>query len=171
MKNLAVDKDCDGPIELELTRCGIEIVWNQPRDGEVPSSLRGALGKFSFRRAWYYWMVSGKVPLAMANELYGDPVGRTDIRVNGHCGCPAPGEPGGHIVWRDRETGKILMTRESWSEVKSLIESNPRIAISTDGYLPSDDPTEGEGFIESYHIDTEVGLRIFADTLKKYKLV
>ncbi len=94
MKNLAGDKDCDGPIELELIRCGIEVVRDQPRDGEVPSSLRGALGKFSFRRAWYYWMVNGKVPLAMANELYEDPVGRTDIRVNGHCGCPAPGEPG-----------------------------------------------------------------------------
>lgn len=171
MKNLAGNKDCDVEVELELTRCGIEIIWNQPRNGEVPSSLRGALGKFTFKRAWYYWMVDGLVPLAVANELYKDPVGSTDIRVNGHCGCPAPGEPGGQISWRHHETGKILMTRASWDDVQILIRANPEIAMSTDKYLPCDDPTaEGEGFIEFYHIDTEVGLRIFADTLKKHNL-
>jgi len=172
MKNLAGNKDCDVNIERELTRCGIEIVRDQPREGEVPSSLRGKLGSFTFFRAWYYWVVSGSVPLAVAKELYADPVGREDVRVNGHCGCPAPGvEGGGYAVWRDPVTKKRLVTQEAWSELQQQVEEHPTLGEYADEFQPSDDPTTGEGFIEGYHIDSEVGLRLFADTLKKHNLV
>ena len=45
-----------------------------------------------FTRAWYYWCVSGYVPLHVAEEMYENPNGRKDIRANGHCGCPPPSE-------------------------------------------------------------------------------
>jgi hypothetical protein len=47
---------------------------------------------FIFCRAWYYWIVTGFVPLHVAEELYADPIGKKDVRVSGHCGCPAPKE-------------------------------------------------------------------------------
>jgi hypothetical protein len=172
VENLAGNEKCDVYIEKELTRCGIEVVRNQTREGEVPSSLRGKLGQFTFRRTWRYWVVNGPVPIAIANELYADAVGRTDIRVNEHRGCPAPGSPGGNIEWLDRETKKILITRADWGELQDIATRHPGMAEGINAkYQACDDPTSGNAFIMSYHIDTEVGLRLFADTLKKHNLV
>lgn len=50
------------------------------------------VASFRFKRAWYYWMVGGYVPLNVALELYENPVGKKDIRVDGHAGCPSPNE-------------------------------------------------------------------------------
>ena len=119
MQNLAGNPNCDKYIECELNRCGIEIIKNEANlRNEVPATIEGKLGKFRFVRAWYYWMVDGPVPLDIAGKLYSDPVGKTDIRVMGHCGCPSPDE---------------------WAH---------------------------DGFIHSYHIDSELGLRIFADAIR-----
>jgi len=172
MKNLAGNPECDIEIERELTRCGVQVVRKQPREGEVPSSLRGKLGNFEFFRAWRYWIVTGKVPLQIARELYDDPVGKTDIRVNGNCTCPPP--EGGRILWLDKKGRKLLPMSEWDSIVNRLgeddpiardIRNNPKIRFV------NNPAAKGKGFIDTYHIDTETGLRIFADTLKKHKLV
>lgn len=123
MRNLAGDMECDRWIAEELRRSRIPV---EPYDGipsEVPSRLIGRLGKIEFRRAWVYWVATGPVPIALARELYEDPVGRTDIRVRGHCGCPPPAAP--------------------WTMV-----------------------IDGAEYVGSYHIDSEVGLRLFADAIR-----
>ena len=93
MKNLAGDVDCDIDIINELNEAGIPIIARAPgvlRD-EVPYHAFGRLGEVVFTRAWYYWVVySVGMPLISAKELYEDPVGRKDVRVAGHCGCPPP---------------------------------------------------------------------------------
>ncbi len=127
MQNLAGDENCDEFIARELSRSRINAVQGKRSCREVPASITGKLGPFTFTRAWYYWMVSGPTPLAVAKELYADPVGRADVRVEGHCGCPAPEKP-----WTIRK--------------------------------------DGEEFVMSYHIDTEVGLRLFTDTIRKHGL-
>lgn len=170
MKNLAGRSDCNESIEHELTKCRIEIIRNQPQEGEVPSSLRGKLGNFVFFRAWRYWIARGNVPLEVAKELYDDPVGKEDVRVQGHCGCPAPVEP--WIIWLDKDGYRLLpisyrakLVREHGEGstlVKLLDESDFRLVDSLE--------SEGKPFIPVYHIDTEVGLRLFADTLKKHGL-
>jgi len=66
MKNLAGNRDCDKYIRDELERAGIEIVYVELADSEVPYRLIGKLGDITFRRAWYYWMVDCKVPLKIA---------------------------------------------------------------------------------------------------------
>jgi hypothetical protein len=131
MMNLAGLPNPDPVIERELTRCRIEVVRGETSKGEVATSLTGRLGPFTFRRAWYYWIVSGRVPLAVADELYADPVGVTDVRVGGDCGCPDP---------RDYTMRFV------------------------------DDVTQGHGSIETYHIDSEVGLRLFADAIRRHGL-
>lgn len=169
MKNLAGNKDCDKEIERELTRCSIEVVPDQPRVGEVPSSLLGKLGLFTFFRAWYYWVVRGDMPLKIAQELYNDPVGKTDIRVCGDCSCPAP--EGVFITWRDKDGKVLLSTIQREALLITCGENNPIVKKVLEEYRFVDDPAaEGSGFVVSYHIDTELGLRIFADTLKRHGL-
>lgn len=57
---------------------------------EVPFHIIGKLGGFEFERDWYYWRVRGKVPKKIAKKMYKDQIGKEDIRVGGHCGCPPP---------------------------------------------------------------------------------
>ena len=170
MQNLAGKKDCDTFIERELVRCGIEVVLNQPRDGEVASSLRGQLGAFQFKRAWRYWMVEGDVPLSVARELYNDPVGKEDIRVSGHCGCPAP-DDGHWAIWK-AEDGRVVVATDHEAKLRELVGNGTLPEAVLSEYVFSDDPKSmgAKAYITSYHIDSEVGLRIFADTLKKHQL-
>ena len=121
MINLAGVYSCDEFIRGELAQAKIDIITVpiDTRQYEVPFTLKGELGPFKFYRAWYYWVVNGPMPLAMANRIYDDPNGRLDVRVAGHCGCPPPNE------WED------------------------------------------QGFVNSYHIDSQEGLNLFADCVRE----
>jgi hypothetical protein len=163
MQNLAGDPNCDKQIERELTRCGIEIVKGQRSTHEVAASITGKLGNFKFYRAWSYMIVEGKVPLEVARELYNDAAGKTDIRVKGDCGCPPPEE---WAVWYD-EDGNKLVSKDDEAAFDKYLDTMPNIK---NGIRFVDDPTEGKGYVESYHIDSELGLRIFADAIKKHGL-
>lgn len=92
MINLAGCKESDEHIARELRRARIDAV-SVPVYGEPKATLAGKLGPFTFTRAWRYWVVEGPMPLAVARELYADPIGVDDVRVAGHCGCPPPEPP------------------------------------------------------------------------------
>ena len=98
MINLAGNKECDKIIKQELKQAGMVIFpHEEPLPYEVPSSLTGILIKdnrvvFKCIRAWYYWVIKGDVPLEVAEILYSTPLGKKDVRVAGHCGCPPPKE-------------------------------------------------------------------------------
>jgi len=94
MQNLAGNRECDDIIKTELDAAEIPVVVNEQgrNGGEVSYLLIGRLGPFEFRRAWYYWMVEGPVPLKVAQEMYAHKNGCRDVRVSGHCGCPPPEE-------------------------------------------------------------------------------
>lgn len=113
MRNLAGNQRCDEWIAEELRRSMIPSqVYIGPL-GEVPSLLLGHLGPITFRRAWTYWVAHGPVPIDLARALYADPVGATDIRVDGHCGCPPPEPP-----WTSRsDDGEIVTAYHIDSEV------------------------------------------------------
>jgi hypothetical protein len=129
MQNLAGNKECDEVIAQELERARIDAVRGERRRNEVAASITGKLGPFTFVRAWYYWMVRGPVPLAIAKEIQADPVG-ADIRVAGMSGGDAP---------------------ERWLST-----------VTVKG--------RREQCVTSYDIDTEVGLRLFADVIRKHGL-
>lgn len=80
----------DYVIEMELRAAGIEPVKRDKPLGEVQSKVTGKLGGFTFERAWYYYRVSGLVPIAMAREMYADPIGQRDVRAAGDCACRPP---------------------------------------------------------------------------------
>lgn len=169
MKNLAGDNNCDRDIERELTRCGIEIVRGERSPHEVGASITGRLGAFTFTRAWYYWMVVGPMPLVAARKLYTDPVGKTDIRVTGHCGCPSPDDP----PWATHYAadGRQLVHDRGGEEPAAfdkMIASGFLKQEEKDKYLFVPDPAAVayKSFIESYHVDSELGLYVLANTIR-----
>lgn len=173
MINLAEDPDCDRYIRRELERCRITIVEEPRSSREVPASLTGRLGKFTFVRGWRYWVVAGPTPLNVALELYADPVGKTDIRVSGHCACPPPEWP--WITCLDADGWEL----HSDPDGKQAIDY---AYFHSKGFVPSleekrirfvhDAPSLATSiFVTSYHIDTEVGLRVFVDALRSHGLV
>ena len=94
MKNLAGNVDCNADIERELLEAGIKVVEEIPKQTrEVPWRVVGTLRGWRFVRAWYYWMVETKynsLPMDIAKDLH-QKWGQ-EVRVDGHCGCPAPNE-------------------------------------------------------------------------------
>lgn len=164
MKNLAGDQQCDAEIREELTAAGIEVVPIQKGNTEVPYSVVGQLGNFTFKRAWYYWMVGGDVPLEIAKEMYTTEVGKKDVRVAGHCGCPPPEE----WAFPKRE---VLVELGIFQEP---CEEHPHGNSPTYGELAkmcNSGKITAPRFVQSYHIDSPEGLKLFADTMKKHKLV
>lgn len=93
MQNLAGHKEASDRAKAELETAGIDVfTLPEPQDHEVRSRFGGRLGPFLFTRKWYYWSVRGPMPKAQARRMYEDAIGRTDVRVDGHCGCPSPDE-------------------------------------------------------------------------------
>ena len=163
MKNLAGVKDCDVYIREELTKARINVVPCELTHSEVPYRLIGKLGEFEFWRAWYYWVVTGPMPLELAKELYEDPVGKVDIRVDGHCGCPPPEDP--WLKYIDADGFKLVRESER-KEFEEAFEGRLPEILSTQKIRFSDDRArDGKAFVECYHIDTMAGLRLFADTI------
>lgn len=160
MINLAGNRDCDKHIEKELKAAGINIVHGEMQKGEVSATITGKLGRFIFIRYWYYWVVEGNMPLEVARELYANPIGKKDVRVAGHAGCPAPEDP--WIEWTDDEGRRIFpMSRKP----KHYSEKEAGYQVYVE------DPSKvGQGFITTYHIDSPEGLKLFADAIRKHKL-
>ena len=168
MRNLAGDANRNEEIERELARAGINIVRGEKVHPDITIPISGELGSFKFQREWAYWVVTGLVPIAVARELYKDPVGVKNIRVVGHAGCP---EPDRYAVWFMPD-GRLVVPLEKEEVYKAYANKGSLVGGISD-YVFSDDPESigAEGAVTHYHIDTELGLRIFADTLKKHFLV
>lgn len=119
-----------------------------------------------------YWRVKGPVPLWVAQFLYADPAGRGLIRVDGDCTCPAP--EGNHIEWR-MPGGSLVLPLHEYESAK-LYASRPTgliadIAKTTlETCLFHDDPASvgASGFVMQYHIDGDLGLRVFVDIVRKH---
>lgn len=84
--------DVDATIERELTEAGIRFhkmpTWKAK--GEVPTTiLCGSSHRWGFHRAWYYYVAKGDgIPPDKAEAFH--QTWGTQVRVEGHCGCPSP---------------------------------------------------------------------------------
>jgi len=166
MINLAGVATCDETIKKELSEAIIAVVSVGDVQSEVPYTVIGELltphGKFTFKRTWYYWMVIGNVPLAIANKIYENKVGKKDVRVAGHCGCPPPKD------WVDyiNEDGKKLANKSELDKfspdsniLKWCLESKTTKWVA--------DKTVGTPIITHYHIDSQEGLNLFVEHITK----
>ncbi len=168
MKNLAGDENCDTDIVEELKNCGIEIVRLENKtNSEVPFTITGKLGSLTFERAWYYWVVTGKVPLSVAEELYANPIGKKVIRVQGHCGCPAP--TGSYVEWFTDDDKPIASLADKADFEKWATQGHTYMIEKMKQYVFTDDPQSiSKPYVTTYHIDSAEGLKLFADTMKRY---
>jgi hypothetical protein len=174
VKNLAGDPRATEAIAHELRRVGVEaFVDPEYRHPEVKTTTRGrlktSLGEFVFSRYWYYWVVHGPTPLAVALALDEHPVGRSDIRVAGHCGCPPPATP--WVTWRlpsGQEVADMANFEEAtrFAKGEGVMKGHGQAVL--DKFAFSDDPAGlgAAGFVDSYHIDSELGLYLFVQAVK-----
>ena len=139
------------------------------------AGVGGRLGHLALRRGWRYWIVEGLVPLAVAEAIYADPAARTDVRTAGHAAGPPPRE---WAVWLDPDGRRVLPRSEEAELLRSAAGDNKPFAdIATAVIAESvfaDDPAahpEVMGYVDGYHIDSELGLRVFADALYAAGLV
>lgn len=91
MKNAAGDQDCNKYLRQELIQAGIKVVPYDNPGREVPATIKGQLGSWTFERAWYYWVARGNhIPFEVADKLHN--LHGKDVRVAGHAGAPSPRE-------------------------------------------------------------------------------
>ena len=173
MENLAGNEKCDAHIRHELMRARIPAV-DVPREDKNPDvkySVEGRMGEFRFTRAWYYWVVSGPTPLEIAKRLHEDPIGKEDVRVTGHCGCPPPEYP---WVKHYDEDGKQLFRDPDGEEQRKYKRFIEKGILDQEGFDKArwvkDEEEEAAvavtSVVELYHIDTDAGLRLFVDAVR-----
>lgn len=169
MINLAGNKDADEYIEEELYLAriptGVEVT-----DDEVPYTIIGRLSGWVFKRAWYYYVAScpdglglpydtavglheRKYPISsMRYKTLGEA-----IRATGHCECPHPkGLKYATLAGIERE---FVEARKRFPH----IDFNSEETFNRSSTIVSD----GVRYIRLYHIDTQVGLYEFANTIMK----
>jgi len=163
VRNLAGSPNADYYVKRELHIADIQA-WEAPEvaTGEVATKFYGILPGFRFVRVWSYWIATGRVPIKTAWALYADPAGK-DIRVDGHCMCPAPRAP-----WTQWYTpdNKQVFPKDQEAEYLHYME---KLDMKPDpNWVFSDDPLSlgAQEFVTCYHIDSEVGLRVFADAVR-----
>jgi hypothetical protein len=165
----------DETITEELFIAGVELVRaDKPCGNEVNTHVTGRLGPYTFRRAWYYWVVKGRVPIAVAFEMYEHPLGRTKVRVGGHCGCPSPLEYGATFLDADGRTRLALSEKV---ECERLVASGSEIMGPIGQKILAEsvfveDPNVGyaSAYVDVYHIDSQAGLKVFCDAIRKHGL-
>lgn len=173
MMNLAGITDADRQIGYELGHSGIPVVEASPtevRRSRVPFTLAGRLGSFYFLRYRDYWSVTGNLPLGIAEKLYDDPIGRTDVRVAGNRSCLSPAE----CAVRLMDDGSYVLgsrwgnTAEGFSSFgEYVLRSEP--GVMGPNPILHDDPAAKAAklYITSYDIDSQEGLDLFARTVRE----
>ena len=165
MKERKPQREADADRRV-LERCGIDVVVIA--DPERWNRYRGELHGFSFERQYHrsYWIVRGRLPIDTARALYEHPVGRTDIRVAAHCGCPPPEYPwvtwylGDEEVVHDPDGAQ----ERDWDGFE---KRNPGLLTGPKPRFERDPAALGAAaFVDLYHVDTELGLYVLAEAIR-----
>lgn len=119
-----------------------------------------------------YWIVNCFIPIELANKIFNDQVGKDLIRVGGHCGCLPPESQCGwytndfsprEIVTNDVEEQEKQM---DYFIAKGLIKQAQK-----DKLIFNSNPQSigAKQYVTLYHIDGDLGLRVFTDWISVYK--
>lgn len=158
MENLAGISSCDIVIKAELENAGITVVRTEQNRGEVSYSITGEIpGEFTMFRLWTYWVIDGYVPLNVANILYSTDIGKKNIQVKGDCSCPAP------MQWAKPKP--LVLLPQLKRKGKELISQKDIREMIENGEIT------GDLYIDSYHIDSQEGLNLFIETLRKHNTI
>lgn len=149
----------------ELRRAGIQAFEGE-LVGEVPSRVYGRLGPIVFRRAWRYWIASGPVPAAVAEDIYAAPAGRS-VRVNGN--GMARAHEAGKLEWRLPDGTPVVPTDEEVG-FRGLLARFPEIEGVHGPRVFHDDPRAlgATAYVPLYHVDSLEGLGLLSWLLRKH---
>ena len=178
MENLAGNKEADSYIKEELYLADIPQIKIDNNNSEVPYTIIGKLGKWTFRRAWYYWVASVEDPkdgliLAKAVALHERKHPTDDkkkilgnvIRSGGHCGCPSPAEYGAQPVY-DENFDKTLTELGYKKKHHDIINVDYwDLNVGEISKLCNEGKITMERYVDSYHIDDQIGLVEFAKVI------
>ncbi|MFH0936845.1 MAG: hypothetical protein V1808_00955 [Candidatus Daviesbacteria bacterium] len=176
MENLAGSFECDFKIRQELDQAGIRVIKLRERsEGEVPATLVGKLGNIYFARSWSYWVVEGEIPLEAAKEMYADLIGKEDVRVAGHCGCPPPEDWAKHYDIQGKELcpskeEEYVLDLEAKKRKSRWDRKWIQEIRSTTRYVENPAKEAFKSVVDLYHIDSQEGLNLYAATARKFNL-
>jgi hypothetical protein len=164
--NLAGSDKSDAHIAVELCKAGAVIQMTE-QYGEARASLMGIVGAFTLRRAWYYWVAEGPMPLDLARAMYDHQVGRTDVRVAGHCMRPHPDSWARHYT----PSGALIILDNDGKQERKFRQFVERGELKDDdgeGFVFAREiPGDARSFVETYHIDTQEGLNLFVEFARR----
>ena len=180
MKNLAGVPKADETILEELYLANIPAIKVEKNTGEVPYSYIGRIGNWTFKRAWYYWIVRVDenefgLPLKPALELHNkkhptkDCILGDEIRSGGHGGGPSPDEYGAQPIYNDeleRQLEAIGYTKKYNEMLKKEYIS---ITVGEISKLCNEAKLTVERYVNCYHIDSQIGLNEFVKTIINYE--
>lgn len=166
MQNLASHPESTVLCAAELGAAGIPLDFLAEPYGEPRSRVGGILHGFTFRRAWYYWVVIGMMPIEQARVLYADPVGLRAVRTAGFAGNDSPEN---HVEWVSADGVDLVIDPDGeqqadWARWAEKSE-HMRETMSKLRFVP-EVPSDARGYITSYHVDSADGLRLLADTIR-----
>jgi hypothetical protein len=177
MKNLAGVNNADETILEELYLAGIPAIKVDKSTGEVPYNYIGKIGKWTFKRLWYYWSAhieEGETGLILEKALKlhnkKHPTKEINlgeiIRSGGHCGCPSPNEYGADPIYNEDLNNKLKKLGYKEEYFKNLKKSFIMISCGEVSKLCNEGKLEVERYVDSYHIDDQIGLNEFAKFIK-----
>lgn len=179
MKNLAGNEQADSTILEELYLANIPSKKVDKNNGEVPYSYIGKIGNWTFKRAWYYWVVSVEdgekgLPLNIALELHNKKNPTNDsilgdvIRCGGHAGCLSPDEYGAQPLYDEEYENQLFALGYKKTYYESLDKEYFSITVGEVSKLCNEGKLTVKRYVDCYHIDTQVGLNEFVKTLNEY---
>lgn len=172
MENLAGRYDCDYHIFKELNLAGIPAFLRPKRStGEVESKVIGRLSYITLQREWYYYVAEGQVPLDIARKMYLNPLGKKDVRADSDCGRLPLDK---FAQYYDLEGIRLLGLRKlkHLEKTERLFGSNEAVMQACrdvrleSRFVPNPKKEASSSFVDSYHIDSQAGLCLFAAMLK-----
>ncbi len=179
MKNLAGDKEADVQIREELYLANIPKISVDIGKSEVPYHYIGKIGKWTFKRAWYYWVVSVEetedgLPLEIAMKLFHakHPTKIADlgsvIRSGGHGGALPPNEYGADPVYNDELDNKLVAAGYKKEYNDFLKKEYVSINVGELSKAINEGKVNTERYVTIYHVDDIVGLCELVKTIKEY---
>ncbi len=178
MKNLAGNQKADETILEELYFANIPAIKVEINKGEVPYSFVGKIGKWTLKRAWYYWIASVEddeigLPLKIALELHNkkhptkDDILGNIIRCGGHAGCPSPDEYGAQPIYNDELDKQLerIGYKKQYSDI--LKKEYIPITVGEVSKLCNEGKLTIERYVDCYHIDEQIGLNEFAKAINE----
>ena len=177
MINLAGVETADETILEELYLAGVDPIKIDRGNTEVPYTYIAKIGKWKFRRAWYYWIVSidegvNGLPLEIAVELYNKKHPTKDIklgevvRAGGDAGSILPTSYVAQPVYNEDLDAKLELLGYKKEYHKLLKREYISISSREVAELCNSGKLDVERYVDCYHVDDQIGLTELVKILK-----